>query len=449
MYARWLYTLCFTLLLPAILLRLLWRSRKAPAYRRRWGERFGHFPAPRWQSPQQRPLWIHAVSVGETLAAIPLIRALQQQDADRPLLITTTTPTGSERVQALFADAIAAGRLFHVYAPYDLPWTVENFLQRTKPRMLIIMETELWPNLMHGCIRHHVPVVLANARLSEKSARGYQRLAPLTQNMLKKLYRVAAQNESDAQRFIRIGYDPNRLAITGSIKFDLELTPEVLALASQLRKDWSGEDSRETPRAVWLAASTHPGEDEMVLHAFAALKRQYPRLLLVLVPRHPERFNNVLTLCQQQGFSVQRRSAGESCRSDTDIVLGDTMGELLAFYGACDIAFVGGSLVPVGGHNLIEAAAWGKPIISGPHLHNFAEISRLLTEKDALLISRNAAQLQEQLQHLLSDPAEIVRYGLQAQRVALQNRGALARLLTVIEDASERWKTRYPSQPWE
>lgn len=430
MYARWFYTLSFTLLLPAIALRLLWRSLKAPDYRRRWAERFGVFPAAAWPS---EPVWIHAVSVGEFLAALPLIKALQTQYPHIPLVITTTTPTGSERVRAVLAESIQRQRILHVYAPYDIPWAINRFLYQVRPRLLIIMETELWPNQLHCCAEQKVPTMLVNARLSQKSARGYQRFSLLTRQMLADINHVAAQNVSDGERFVELGLDKNKLLITGSIKFDLELSPEIKQKSSLLRQSWSQNEKR----LVWLAASTHPGEDEMVLKVYAQLKKSFLDLLLVLVPRHPERFDVVYRLCVEQGFVVQRHSDTQNINGRPDIVLGDTMGELLAFYGACDIAFVGGSLVPVGGHNMIEPAAWGKAIVSGHHLHNFPEISSLLASSGAMHICRDEVGLLDILYQLLSEPQNRLQMGCQAKILAEQNRGALQKLLTLIDRVLE------------
>lgn len=426
MYTRWLYTLCFILLLPVIALRLLWRSLKAPDYRRRWAERFGIFPATGWSS---KPIWIHTVSVGEFLAAMPLIKALQTKYPDTPLVITTTTPTGSARVRAVFADQIQRQEILHVYSPYDIPWAIHHFWDRTRPRLLIIMETELWPNLVHFCSVKKIPVVLANARLSEKSARGYQRLAPLTRDMLAHIDCVAAQNISDGNRFVQLGLDQSRLSVTGSIKFDLELSAEIQQQAHLLRKAWSQNEQR----LVWVAASTHPGEDAIVLRVFAALKKSFPDLLLVLVPRHPEQFDTVYRSCIEKGFLVQRRSEDKNLRQEIDIVLGDTMGELLVFYGACDLAFVGGSLIPVGGHNMIEPAAWGKAIISGCHLHNFSDISQLLVNNGAMCICQDEAELLQHARQLLAEPSRRLFMGGQAKTLAEQNRGALQKLMTLMD----------------
>lgn len=430
---RPLYTSLLYLLTPLILLRLWLRGRKAPAYRRRIRERFGWIP----RLPADRPVfWVHAVSVGETLAAVPLVKALQRQYPGHRILVTTMTPTGSDRVRAVFGDSVA-----HVYAPYDLPGAVRRFLGRTQPELLIVMETELWPNIVAACERRGIPVLLANARLSDKSAHGYARLGGLTRTMLARLAAVAAQAEPDGLRFCRLGLPEDRLVITGNIKFDLDIGNELQQRAGVLRKEWQ---RGESPRPVWLAASTHAGEDEIVLTAHRALLEHFPDLLLVLVPRHPERFDPVFELCRREGFAVARRSQADFS-ADCQVLLGDTMGELLAFYGACDIAFVGGSLVPNGGHSLIEPAAWRKPVLSGPHLFNFAEVTSQLQAADALLLCEDFGRIATAVGRLLRNPEEARQRGEWAWRVAESNRGALQRLLGVVNDLIER-RTGSPAE---
>ena len=419
MFARLLYSLLMYLLLPAILLRLCWRARRAPGYARRWGERFGR--APQLPDPV---VWIHAVSVGETLAAVPLIRRLLRDHPAVRLLVTTTTPTGSERVCAQFGDKVA-----HCYAPYDLPHVLRRFLSRTQPALLIVMETELWPNLLHHCTRRNIPVLLANARLSKRSAAGYARIRALTAPMLASLTRVAAQTPADGERFQSLGLAASQLTVTGNIKFDLEIDADVRARATALGIQWRGP----TQRPIWLAASTHAGEDAPVLAAHRALLARHPDALLVLVPRHPERFEGVYALCRRAGLETVRHSSGQTPNANTQVLLGDTMGELLAFCGAADLVFVGGSLVPVGGHNLIEPAAWGKPVLSGSHLFNFAEAAALLDAAGGLQICADGAALAEAIKALYEDQVRRATMGEAAQAVAAANRGALDRLLSVID----------------
>lgn len=420
---RRLYTILLYLLTPLIFLRLLWRSRRQPAYRRRWRERLGWVPA----APAQREvIWVHSVSVGETVAAVPMIRRLQARYPDALVAVTTMTPTGSERVSALLGDSV-----LHCYAPYDLPDAVARFLARVRPRMLVIMETELWPNLIHQCRQRGIPVILANARLSARSAAGYRRLQRLARSMLEDLSLVAAQSVADGERFMALGLSPRRLEVTGNIKFDLELGERQRALASELGREWRGQDGRP----VWLVASTHDGEEEQVLTAFARVREAFPTTLLVLVPRHPERFVAVAQLCREAGFEPALRSAGDRPGPDTAVLLGDTMGELPVFFGACDLAFVGGSLVPVGGHNLLEPAAWGVPVLSGSRLFNFTEVSRLLEEAGALERCDNSDELAAVVIRLLGDPQGRRRLGEAARGVVEANRGAMERLLDAIARA--------------
>jgi 3-deoxy-D-manno-octulosonic-acid transferase len=427
--SRLLYTLIYTLLLPVILLRLLWRSRLAPAYRQRWLERFGVFTAPAFD--HSKPvIWLHAVSVGETLAAVPLIKQLQLDHPDWQWTITTTTPTGSEQVRAIFGDAILQNNFAHVYAPYDLPFFLSSFIKRAKPSLAIVMETELWPNMLHSCHAHNIPVIIANARLSEKSARGYKKLLPLTRSMLADVSMVAAQQNADGERFIDLGLARDKLTVTGSIKFDLDIDDAIRNKTAVLRLQWSCNETRK----VWLAASTHPGEDEIILQTFSELKKQFSDLLLVLVPRHPERFSTAATQCKQAGWNIIKRSENTNPNTETDIVIGDTMGELLTFYGAADIAFVGGSLVPVGGHNLIEPASWACPVISGPHLFNFSEVERLLQENNALIIAKDSDALITTVKNWLTDEELRKNAGKRAKQVADNNRGALNKLCSIITE---------------
>ncbi len=414
---RRLYTILLYLLIPFILLRLLWRGIRAPLYWQRWSERFG-FISP---LPKPHSLWIHAVSMGEVQAAIPLIQALATQFPTYPILVTTMTPTGSQRVREVFADQV-----WHVYLPYDLPSAIARFLTRTQPHLLIIMETELWPNLLWACQQQHIPVILANARLSAPSAAGYQRIAGFMRKTLANLSAVAAQTKVDAERFIELGVPPAKIQVTGNIKFDSQLPIDFAKTATQLRNQWGSK------RPVWIAASTHEGEEEIVLDAFATLKSEFEDLLLILVPRHPERFNRVATLCQQRGFLTVRRSQGESSTAATDIYLGDTMGELPLLYGAGDVALVGGSLVPVGGHNLLEPAAVGLPVLVGKYVFECEEICHKLLAAQAAQQVSNAEQLAQAVKRYLQDALLRQQTGEQGRRFVEKNRGALERVLSII-----------------
>lgn len=417
--ARWFYTALFYLSLPLIVARLWWRGRRAPAYRQRIGERFGYFS----QQISPAGIWVHAVSVGEVIAATPLVRALLQRHPNTAITITTMTPTGSERVQALFGETVN-----HVYAPYDLPHCVARFLRRVNPSLLVIIETELWPNTIHACAVRNIPVILANARLSEKSARGYQRFGALTTPMLHELSKVIAQNSEDGARFIQLGLPAQNLVVSGSIKFDISLDAELLARAERQRSEW-----RESGRFIWIAASTHVGEDEVVLQAHRQLLTQFPNALLILVPRHPERFNDVAKLIAGNNFKLIRRSASVDMANDISVLLGDTMGELLFFYGCADCAFVGGSLVARGGHNTLEPAAWGLPIITGMSDFNFREISSLLQRADALIVARDSTELSAELTELAGNAVLRSQRGDAAKGVIAANRGALEKLIGEIE----------------
>lgn len=418
--SRIIYSAIFYLLTPIILLRLLYRGLKAPAYRKRWAERFG-FPV--YAESTADCIWLHAVSVGETLAAVPLVKALQEKYPQHRLMVTCMTPTGSERIKAAFGDSVD-----HSYMPYDTPDAVARFLNRLKPKMLIIMETELWPNTIAACQSRDIPVILANGRLSARSAKAYHRISSVVQPMLSGISAVAAQHKDDGERFTQLGLPLSALAVTGNIKFDLSLDQAVQDRAAALSKQWHCGSNRP----VFLAASTHRGEDEIILQAFGQIKQQIDNALLVLVPRHPERFNQVGELCAAAGFTLARRSAGDKVEA-ADVLLGDTMGELMVFFGACDVAFVGGSLVATGGHNMIEPAAWGVPVLTGPHLFNFTEASQLLLAADGMLVCNDAAELAEQCIALLGNKERRQEMGNAARLVAEANRGALDKLMSVID----------------
>lgn len=416
------YCILFYSLVPVILCRLLWRAIAAPAYAARWAERFGFFPA---LTTHKKVVWLHTVSVGEFLAALPMIRRLQADEGIQ-LVITTTTPTGSERVRATLGDSV-----FHVYAPYDLPDVLMRFLHRIKPSVYLVMETELWPNTLAACAKRNIPTLLVNGRLSEKSARGYARFSVLTRSMLQNLSCAAIQNAADADRFVALGLPVQKLKVTGNIKFDLSLSDDLRGQAEILKRLLSNNGQR----LVLIAASTHQGEDEIILDAFEQIRTSSAEFarsaVLVLVPRHPERFERVGQLCVSRGFNTVRRSA-HSWNDGDDILLGNTMGELMLMFGASDVAFIGGSLVPNGGHNFIEPAAWGLPLISGEHLFNFAEVSSLLIKADALDVVHNTDELIKCLEGLLQDANERTRKGENALRVALENRGALDKTLEMI-----------------
>lgn len=421
---RVLYSTLWYLLLPALFLRLWWRGRRAPAYRQRWRERLALGYRPGTLSGS---VWIHAVSVGETLAAAPLIEALLAEFPDTPLVVTTTTPTGSERVRALFGD-----RVTHVYCPWELPTAYRRFLRAFDPRLVVILETELWPNLCAAAHAHGARLLLMNGRLSEKSYRGYARLPRLVRPMLARFEVLAVQTEAEARRFQALGASPDQVRVNGSIKFDLSLTDDVRRQAADLRAPWG-------TRPVWIAASTHPGEDEKVLEAHRRLRESHPDALLILVPRHPERFDEVAGLIRRQGVGLARRSRHDPVDQGVQVYLADTMGELLMLFGAADLAFVGGSLVPVGGHNLLEPAAWGLPVLTGPHLHNFTAIAALLDEAGGLTVVEGEQPLAAALAALYDDAGERRRRGEAAAGVVAANRGALQRGVGIC---SSLWPSR-------
>ncbi|SEJ55558.1 lipid IV(A) 3-deoxy-D-manno-octulosonic acid transferase [Pseudomonas sp. NFR16] len=417
---RTLYTFLFHLGLPFIALRLWLRARKAPAYAQRIGERFA-FGLP---AMQRGGIWVHAVSVGESIAAAPMIRALLTQYPQLPVTITCMTPTGSERIQSMFANE---PRVQHCYLPYDFPWAASRFLDHVQPKIGVIMETELWPNHIHQCAKRGIATVLANARLSERSARGYARFARLTRPMLAEMSLIASQTQVEAQRFLDLGARAESVVVTGSIKFDLTIDPQLLERAVQQREAWG-----LVQRPVWIAASTHAGEDEVVLSAHRDVMQSHPDALLIVVPRHPERFGSVFELTRQQGFSSVRRSTGDPVTQATSVLVGDTMGELLFLYALADIAFVGGSLVPNGGHNLLEPAALDKPVLSGPHLFNFLEIAAMLRGAGALEEASDSAALAAAVKRLIEHPEAAKAMADAGLAVMKANQGALQKLLNGI-----------------
>ncbi len=411
---RLLYSLLLYVLLPPMLLRLVWRAR-GPAGVGASGsglaERLGYVAR-----ADNRPVVVHCVSVGETLAAAPLIEALLERQW--PLWLTSTTFTGAAQVGARFG-----GRVAHSFLPMDTPGAVARFLDRVKPRAVLVMETEIWPNLVAACRARGIPVLLVNARLSEKSARGYARLGQLTRNTLNNFSLIAAQADSDAARFRALG--ASQVVVTGNLKFDQPITGDLTAQARRLRESWGD-------RPVWIAASTHAGEDEIVLAANRILRQQFPDLLLILVPRHPERFDAVAVLASREANTV-RRSAGATVTAETRIYLGDTMGELNLLFATADVAFIGGSFSGTGGHNFLEPAALGVPVCSGPSLFNFQLIADALQERQALRIAADAEALSNVVSSWLSDRAKRDAAGEAGQQFVQENRGAVARTVSLID----------------
>ncbi len=417
---RILYTLVMIVMTPFILSRLAWRGLFYREYFARWRERFGFFKTP----GLDRPILVHAVSVGEVNAAVPLIEALMQRYSDRPFVITTITPTGSERVLAHFGD-----RVFHVYLPYDLPMAVARFLDRIRPSFAVVMETEIWPNLFIASAERGIPIVLANARLSNRSLKRYRPVASLARRALRCCAFVAAQSRTDAKRLLALGADPERLIVAGNIKFDLEVPSSLAETARSMRDHWGAK------RPVWIAASTHEGEEETVLRSHLALLTRAPDALLLIAPRHPERFRPVSQLAMQLGLVTATRTVDVLADRSTQCLVIDTMGELVAFFAACDIAFIAGSFAPIGGHNVLEPAVVGKPVLVGPHTFNFEEVTALLIDAGAALRVADGEALASALALLLQDTERRGAMGAAALAVVGRERGAVGRTLALIEDA--------------
>ncbi|PKH23903.1 3-deoxy-D-manno-octulosonic acid transferase [Enterobacterales bacterium CwR94] len=413
-----LYTALLYLIQPLIWLRLWLRGRKAPAYRKRWAERYGFCAG----KVAPNGILLHSVSVGETLAAVPLVRALRHRYPTLPITVTTMTPTGSERAHSAFGKDV-----HHVYLPYDLPGSLRRFLDTVNPRLVIIMETELWPNFITTLHERKIPLVIANARLSERSAKGYGKLGKFMRQLLQRITLIAAQNQEDGDRFIQLGLKRSQLTVTGSLKFDISVTPELAARAVTLRRQWAPR------RPVWIATSTHEGEEDIILRAHRQLLETFPNLLLILVPRHPERFSTARELTQKLGFSFTQRSSNEIPSGSTQVVIGDTMGELMLLYGIADLAFVGGSLVERGGHNPLEPAAHAIPVLMGPHTWNFKDICAKLQQAEGLITVADADAIVKEVSTLLTDEDYRLWYGRHAVDVLHQNQGALHRLLELLE----------------
>ncbi|MBV6415608.1 MAG: 3-deoxy-D-manno-octulosonic acid transferase [Steroidobacteraceae bacterium] len=414
---RLLYLCVVYLLAPLVGLAMLLRGFRDHSYWHNFRERFGFGDVPSTDAC----LWVHAVSVGEVQAAAALVRALRERHPGIPLVVTTVTPTGAERARALFAG------LAHVrYVPYDLPGSVRRFFDRVRPRVAIILETELWPNLYHECGRRGVPLVLASARISPRSIGRYRRLAALFREALANGIVIAAQSPADAGRFRYIGANPLRTHVTGNIKFDFALPAQARARGAALRAEHAAG------RPVWVAGSTHAKEEGMILEAHRRVRERHPDALLVLVPRHPARFAEVRAALEAADVSFACRSRGERCVPDTGVYLGDTLGELVLLYASGDVAFVGGSLVPVGGHNLLEPAALGLPILTGPYTFNAEDIARLLVTEGAAQVVHTAEELGQRAAQLLGDAAGRTRIGAIGLAAVEANRGALTRLLELL-----------------
>jgi 3-deoxy-D-manno-octulosonic-acid transferase len=408
------------LLLPYALGNLAWRGLRYRAYWNRWPERFGFVVPLR----ARRVLWVHAVSVGEVRSAAPLVTALVERYPTHRVVVTTMTPTGSAQVRELFGD-----RVSHCYVPYDFPDAVRRFFDRVRPEVAVVAETEFWPNIFAECGRRGIPLLLVNGRVSQASLRGYLRVPKIARAMLANADLLCAQTRVDAQRLRNLGAPEQLIHVTGNLKFDIELPAKLLDEARALRGQW-GRD-----RPVLIAASTHAGEEVQILAAFARLARRYGNLLLVLVPRHPERFHAVARLCKQRGLAVALRSRTPGALpSGTEVLVGDTMGELQRLYAAADVAFIGGSLVRHGGQNLLEACAVDVPVVFGPHMFHFEEISSMALERGAARQVHDVAGLVDAVALYFDQPDLRRAAGKAARTLVTDNRGALGRTLDLVDD---------------
>jgi 3-deoxy-D-manno-octulosonic-acid transferase len=415
---RRLYTALTAILAPVAFAVVLCRGLRDRSYWKNLPERFGWGPL----AAEAPSIWLHAVSLGEVSAAAPLVQALRARYPQAPFVLSTATLTGRARAQALFGADVGIR-----FLPYDTPGSVARFLGRIRPRLAIIMETELWPNLLHECRRRGVPVVLANARLAPKSVSRYRCLGALFRDAAAMIALVAAQSPEDAERFIAIGAERARTRVIGNVKFDMQLGELAVEKGHHLRQHYVGS------RPVWVAGSTHGGEEEQLLHAHAAVQSGIGNALLILVPRHPQRFESVANLLARRGVPFDRRSAAATVRPDAHVLLVDNVGELAALYAAADVAFVGGSLVPVGGHNLLEPAALGVPVITGPYNDNSKEVVRLLLLAGGAVEVADATALAHALHEFLTDPALRQRVGACGRALVELHRGSVARLLELIE----------------
>lgn len=425
---RLLYSLILYLIFPLVILRLYWRSRANPAYRQRISERLGLV-----KLECNKPcIWLHAVSVGETIATKPLIDALITQYPEHRILVTTTTPTGSERVKALFSERVA-----HVYFPYDLPEIIYRFLKRIKPQILIIVETEIWPNLYAVCHKRNIPLMIVNARLSPRSTQSYLKIRPLVAETLANVNLIAVRSKADSDSFKQLGALEDQIKIEGNIKFDLQLDKQQIKLGIQRRIEWG------VNRPVWVAASTHAGEDVAILEIYITLLIQFPELILVLVPRHPERFDEVYQLCrklEEQGIHTLRHSQLDKYTNQTtNIILGDSMGEMQSWFACADVVFIGGSLVKTGGHNPLEATAQGVPVVSGKYMFNFEDITTELTQADLLYICDTVEEIKKRISTLLFTSRSVSNdFSEKAKKIMQQHKGVTARLMKHISNCLDK-----------
>jgi len=422
MIMRFIYTLLLILIAPFFLYGLYKSKPNKPKFGLRWKEHFGF--TPQLKKSANSPIWIHAVSVGELLAVTPLIKKLKADNPEQSIVVTTTTSTGAAEADKL-RDLVE-----HRYMPLDFSFAIKRFIKTVKPTALFIMETELWPNTLACCQQKNIPITVINARLSQRSANRYKKFPAIFNLLLKNINLVLAQTDQDAQRFVDLGMKPEQVNVTGSIKFDITVSKQQSEQATTLR------NSFDQKREVWIAASTHKGEDEQIIAAHQQLLKEKPNALLILVPRHPERFSSVKELCQASGLQVVSRSSQAPITDITQIYLGDSMGEMMVLLGIADICFIAGSLIgdKVGGHNLLEAAALKKPILNGPSYFNFKQITEQLVQLDACTICQNSNEISANLLALFNDAKLRQQQGEAALNFVLQNQGALDKTAQMMKD---------------
>lgn len=416
---RHIYTFVIYILAPFVLLRLYFLGFKNQAYRIRWQERFGFFS---WKNSGKAVIWIHAVSVGEVNAARPIVQHLLEQYPEHEILMTTVTPTGAMTLEQHFSNEVC-----HLYLPYDLPFSVKRFLKIIKPTLLITMETEIWPNLYEYCYRSKIPVLIINARLSEKSSKGYRLVSTLMKETLLKVSVIAAQTSKDAERFISFGANKDDVIVAGNLKFDVTIPQSITEQAQSLKRYFS------VNRPIWIAASTQEGEEEIVLQAHKRILDQQPDAILILAPRHPDRSDKVASLCDDEKLDYIKRTDQCEFSSEFNVYILDTLGELQLHYATSQVAFVGGSLVNTGGQNMMEPASLGLPVISGLHTYNFTEITELLSGEDALIFVSNAEELAKEVSSLLGDANQRHNIGERGRRVIESNKGNINKLVQIIE----------------
>lgn len=418
---RVIYNVLLFLLSPVIFFLLVKEGIKNNRKLHRFSEYLGICPG---LSVKCSPVWIHAVSVGECIAAIPLIKTLKKTNPSQPIVITTTTTAGAEQVARL------GSLVEHRYMPVDFSFATSAFIKTIRPAKMLIIETELWPNTLHSVNKAGIPITVVNARLSERSCRGYEKVHPIFNLLSRNITRILCQSEADSERFQRLGVAKNKLAVTGSIKFDIQVSDQIIQQGQELRQSL-GKD-----RPVWIAASTHKGEDEKILTAHKYFSDEYPNALLILVPRHPERFDSVYNLCHEYGFHTVRRQSASAIQESTQVYLGDTMGEMLTLLGAADICFMGGSMLgnKVGGHNVLEPAALEVPILMGPSYFNFKKVTEDLINNQAICICENAQCISDKLSYLIKNTYQQYNMTLAAKKVIAHNQGAISRTISYIQD---------------